>query len=123
MVERISFYLDENVDPDIARALRRHGITVTTAIEAGLRTAQDTVHLNFIREHRYVIVTHDTDFLRLASGNSNHPGIAYCHKESHSIGEIIRSLILIHQILSPEDMIAGTATGEEGGGEGGGAIG
>jgi predicted nuclease of predicted toxin-antitoxin system len=105
MGERISFYLDENVDPDIARALHRQSITVTTAVEAGLRSAQDIVHLNFIREHGYVIVTHDADFLRLASGDNNHPGIAYCHKESLSIGEIIRSLILIHQILTPEDMI------------------
>ena len=28
MAERIKFHLDEHVDPDIARALRRHGIDV-----------------------------------------------------------------------------------------------
>lgn len=27
-----------------------------------------------------MIVTHDTDFLRIASEDSDHPGIVYCHR-------------------------------------------
>ena len=38
MTERIRFHLDEHVDPDVARALRRYGIDVTTTVETGLRT-------------------------------------------------------------------------------------
>lgn len=49
MAERIRFHLDEHVDPDIARALRRHGIDVTTTVEAGLRTRSDPAQLTFIR--------------------------------------------------------------------------
>ncbi len=49
MADRIKFHLDEHVDPDIARALRRHGIDVTTIVEADLRTADDPNHLDFIR--------------------------------------------------------------------------
>ena len=41
MSERIRFHLDENVDPDIAIALRRHGVDVTTTVEAGLRMSDD----------------------------------------------------------------------------------
>lgn len=50
------------------------------------------------------MVTHDADFLRFANRSREHPGIAYCHKTAHSIGEIIRSLILIYEALTPEAM-------------------
>jgi hypothetical protein len=41
VAERIRFHLDEHMDPDIAAALRRHGIDVTTTVEVGLRSAND----------------------------------------------------------------------------------
>jgi hypothetical protein len=49
-------------------------------------------------------VTHDADFLRYASRSSDHPGIAYCHMGARSVGEIIRSLILIYEVLTPKEM-------------------
>jgi hypothetical protein len=36
--EQIRFHLDEHIDPNIARGLRRYGIDVTTTVDAGLRT-------------------------------------------------------------------------------------
>jgi hypothetical protein len=33
---RIQFHLDENVDPDVALALRRHGIDVNTSRDMSL---------------------------------------------------------------------------------------
>ncbi len=104
MVEPIRFHLDEHVDPDIARALRQHNIDVTTTVEAGLRTATDPDQLEFVRQEARVLVTHDADFLRLATQGIDHPGIAYCHKSARSLGEIIRSLILIYEVLTPEEM-------------------
>jgi predicted nuclease of predicted toxin-antitoxin system len=56
VAERIRFHLDENVDPDIARALRRYGIDVTTAVEAGLRTRNDAAQWAFVREEGRVLV-------------------------------------------------------------------
>jgi len=100
----IKFHLDEHVDPDIAKALRRHGIDVTTTVEAGLRTLNDPDHLDFIRREGRVVVTHDADFLRYASQSGDHPGIAYCQMGARSVGEIIRSLILIYEVLTPEEM-------------------
>ncbi len=104
MADRIRFHLDEHVDPDIARALRRLDINVTTTVEVNLRTSDDPGHLEFIRREKRVVVTHDADFLRYASQNQDHPGIAYCHMGARSIGEIIRSLILIYEVLTPEEM-------------------
>ena len=45
MAERFRFHLDEPVDPDVARALRKHGIDVTATQEAGLRTKSDADQL------------------------------------------------------------------------------
>jgi predicted nuclease of predicted toxin-antitoxin system len=104
VADRIKFHLDEHVDPDIARALRRYEIDVTTTVDAGLRTEDDPAHLDFIRRERRVVVTHDADFLRYASRSSDHPGIAYCPMGARSIGGIIRSLILIYEVLTPEEM-------------------
>ena len=104
MAERIRFHLDEHVDPDIARALRQHDIDVTTTVEAGLRTQSDEMQLTFIRQERRVIITHDADFLRFASRNREHSGIVYCHKTARSLGEMIRGLILIYEVLEPGDM-------------------
>ncbi len=104
MADRIRFHLDENVDPDIGYGLRRYGEDVTTTVESGLRTKSDLIQLDFVRAERRTLVTHDVDFLRLASQSRNHPGIVYCDKLSLSIGEIIRGLILIYEVLTAEDM-------------------
>ena len=104
MAERIRFHLDEHVDPDVARALRRYGIDVTTTVEAGLRTQSDAAQWAYVHREDRVLVTHDADFLRYASRGQEHPGVAYCHKPTRSVGDIIRSLILIYEVLLPEEM-------------------
>ena len=104
MTDRIRLHLDENVDLDVARALRRHGIDVSTTQEIGLRTKSDAVQFEFIRREDRVIVTHDSDFLQIAGTTSDQPGIVYCDKTARSIGEIIRALILIYEVLASDDM-------------------
>ena len=105
MTDRIRFHLDEHIDPDLARALRRYGIDVTTTVEAGLRSANDRQQIDFARQERRVFVTHDTDFLRLVSAPYAHSGIVYCNRSNRSLGEIIRSLILIYEVLTPEELL------------------
>lgn len=79
VAERIRFHLDEHIDPDIAAALRRHGIDVTTTVEAGLRSTGDEAQFEF--------------------ANS---------RQSLSIRRIIRGLILIHEVLSPDEIAGRT---------------
>ena len=100
MAERIRFHLDEHIDPAIARGLRRQGIDVTTTVEAGLLSRSDQVHLDYARTSQRVLVTHDADFLRLAGQGSHHSGIVYCHKTAHSVGEMIRRLIFLYEVLT-----------------------
>lgn len=104
MADRIRFHLDEHVDPDVARALRRYGIDVTTTVEAGLRAQTDLAQLEFAKREQRVLVTHDADFLRLISQTTHHAGIAYCTRSARSLGNMIRSLILIYEVLTMEEM-------------------
>lgn len=104
MSDRIRYHLDEPVDPDIGRALRKHGIDVTTTQEVGFRTRPDPDQLAFVRSEQRVIVTHDPDFLRIARRTADHPGIAFCHQTARSIGEIIRRLILIYEVLTADEI-------------------
>jgi predicted nuclease of predicted toxin-antitoxin system len=104
VAERLLFHLDENVDPDVARALRQYGIDATTTIEVGLRTQHDAAQWAFVRSSGRVLVTHDADFLRLASQSADHPGIVFCDRLTHSIGTMVRGLILIYEVLTPEEM-------------------
>ena len=103
MADRIRFHLDEHVDPAIATALRRAGIDVTTTNEAGLRTQDDQAHLRFARHEGRVIVTRDQDFLRLASEGVDHSGIVF-YTANQSIREIIEGLILIYEVLTPDEL-------------------
>jgi Domain of unknown function (DUF5615) len=100
----IRFHLDEHISTHIAAGLRRRNIDVTTAADAGLIGGTDIAHLEFAVSTGRVMVTHDDDFLRLHSQGVSHAGIAYCWQQSMSIGEMLRRVILIHDLLSPEEM-------------------
>lgn len=78
---KIRFHLDEGVHGAIADALRHRGMDVTRAGDVELIGATDEAHLAFaFREHR-VLVTHDSDFLRLDSHGLVHCGIAFAHNQ------------------------------------------
>lgn len=104
MSDRICFHLDEHISNAIAIALRRRGIDVTTTVEAGLRQADDLTHLTFSYQAGRVLVTHDADFLRLHAQGVEHAGIAYCKKGTRTIGQMIETLSLMHEVLSPADI-------------------
>jgi len=104
MVRTLRFHLDEVCDPRIAVALRQRGIDVTTAREAGLLGVPDEGHLAFAWSQSRVVVTHDADFLRLHAGGAEHAGIVYCPQGGRTLGEIIRLLALIWELLDPAEM-------------------
>ncbi|MDF5715090.1 MAG: DUF5615 family PIN-like protein [Rhizonema sp. NSF051] len=80
MSSRIRFHLDENIDSDVAKALRRQEIDVTTTVSMRLIGQPDEVRLAFACNQGRVIITHDTDFLKLASQTTDHWGIIGCGK-------------------------------------------
>ncbi len=103
MAERIKFYTDEHVPTAVTKGLRRRGVDVLTAQERDLLTASDETHLTVAASEERVIFTQDADFLRFHAQGNTHAGIVYAHQQT-PIGVIVRGLILIYQVLEPQDM-------------------
>ena len=104
MAEQLKFYLDEHVPRAVAEGLRRRGIDVLRAQEAGMLEAADEEHLALALREGRVVVTQDADLLRLHAAGRAHAGIVYA-PQGTPIGAIIRGLMLIHDVLGPEDMV------------------
>lgn len=100
----IRCYIDEHVGHAVARGLRLRGIDVTTVIDAGMRGASDEEHLEFALRTGRVIFTRDADFLRLHANGMPHAGIVFAPQQT-SIGEVVRGLVLVHQLIEAEDMV------------------
>jgi hypothetical protein len=100
----LTFHLDEHVATAIATALRQHGIDVSTSADANLSGAEDEDHLRHALSQQRVIVTHDHDFLRLNAAGASHAGIAYCHQDKYSIGELLSLLLLMDACYTADDM-------------------
>ncbi len=104
MPRTIRFHLDENCSRALSEGLRRRGVDVTSTPEAGLLGAIDEEQAAHALAEGRVIFTQDQDFLRINAAGIPHPGIAYCPKDSKSLGEIIDGLVLIWEVLDPDEM-------------------
>ncbi|MCY4372487.1 MAG: DUF5615 family PIN-like protein [Spirochaetaceae bacterium] len=100
----VRFFTDEQVSKAVIMGLRRRGVDVLTVPEAGTLGASEVDQLRRARDEWRVIFTHDDDFLRLAPAGTRHAGIVYATQD-RPIGEIIRGLMLIHEVLEAEDMV------------------
>lgn len=96
--------MDEHVPKAVAEGLRRRGVDVVTVQELGSQAADDTRHLERAAQEGRVVFTQDADFLRLHGAGVSHRGIVYAPQQT-SVPHILRSLMLIHDVLTPEEMI------------------
>ena len=104
MARTIRFHLDEYIDSAVAEGLRRRGIDVSTTPERNFVGQSDEAHLLFVNEQQRILVTSDSDFLIFHSQGQPHWGIAYCHQQTRSVGQMIHTLELIWELLEPLDM-------------------
>lgn len=104
MASKIRFHLDESVAVAVAQGLRRRGVEVTTTLEAGLTSADDESQLAFALRERRVLVTRDADFIRLHQRGVQHAGVAYFDPGVRTVGQLIAQLVLIEEVLTPEEM-------------------
>lgn len=88
----------------VIRGLRNRGIDVLTVPDAEMLGATDDLYLALARRESRVLFTQDADFLRLAAAGAAHAGIVYAHQQTPT-GRIVRGLVLIHQVLSAEEMV------------------
>lgn len=100
---KIRFYFDESVNVAIGAGLVRRGVYAITAKEAGNLRLADIEQLEYAAQHGFVIVTHDDDFLSIAV-RKMHSGIIYSHQEKYTVGDFVRRLKLLWDVLGSEDM-------------------
>jgi predicted nuclease of predicted toxin-antitoxin system len=101
----IRFHLDESAPLAVATALRLRGIDVSIPHETDLLNADDLAHLHFASEEGRVVFTQDADFLVYHSQGIHHPGIVYCKQQSRTIGQMVRSLSLLWEIVDASEMV------------------
>jgi len=101
---RVRFHLDEHVSFGVAAGLRRRGVDVSRAAEVGLVGVRDEEQLSFATQAGRVLVSQDADFLRLHEAGVPHAGIAYCHQGLLTIGEMLRRLVLVYDLVTAEEM-------------------
>ncbi len=107
-LQKIRIYTDENVSNAIAEGLRRRGIDAQSCQEMRNHGLTDIEQLDYAYKNGFVIFTHDDDFLTLdakyRSLGKKHRGIIYAHQREYDIGECIKRLELIVEILTPEEI-------------------
>jgi len=96
----VRFYLDEDLSPAIAAALRRHGIDALDAHEASNEGLTDEEQLAFATRLRRCLVTGNTrDFVRLGRravlNEEPHAGLILCSPRLHrrDAGAMVRALV------------------------------
>lgn len=104
MSEPLRFFLDQHIPSAIANALRLRGIDVSTAQDTGRCGLGDPEQLQFAMGQQRVVVTFDPDYLALDLSGVQHAGIAWCPAAKYSVRQLIHALLLVHAVLSPDDM-------------------
>src|SRR5579872_1483012 len=103
----ITFYMDENVEGQIVRGLRRLGVNALTVEEAGRTESPDPYVLDRATELGRVVFSRDRDFLREAVRRQRDgepfAGVVYAHKTQVSIGQCISDLQLLAEVGDPRD--------------------
>jgi hypothetical protein len=100
----IRFFMDQHFPAPASQGLRRHGVDVLTAQEAGRCGAPDADQLAFATAEGRVLVTFDTDFLALHQSGVSHAGIAWCPEQKYGVGQLIQALLLVHGVLDADAM-------------------
>lgn len=90
----------------VADGLRARGVECVGTSESGNASQPDTEQLRYATENGFVVFTRDSDFAELHAKGQEHAGIVYIPQQRRvSLGNLINSLCLVHDVLTPEDMI------------------
>ena len=104
----VEYYFDHHVPAAICEGLRRRGIGVLTAGDDAHGDLPDELILARATSLGRLIFTQDADFLVIASqwaaARREHAGIVYGHQLQVTVGQAIRDLQLIAQIMEKAEM-------------------
>ena len=105
MAEALRYFADQHLPRPVVDGLRRRGVEILTAQEAGRCTLPDSDQLAFAATEGRVLVTFDPDFLALHQAGTSHAGIAWCPATKYGIGQLIQMLLLLRSVVSSEEMV------------------
>ena len=109
-MSQISIYIEQDaMDSDLAAALRSRGVTVVTALDAGLTGESDEEQLNFATEHGCVLYTFNvSDFHCLHTqwigAGREHAGMILAQQQRFSVGEQLRRILRLRAATTPASM-------------------
>ncbi len=104
VADPLRYYFDHNMWDAVADGLRRRGLDVVLAREAGLDAADDPAQLAYATADGRVTVTFDTDFQGLHRQGVPHAGIAWTRHDKYSIGELVELLEILARTSTADDM-------------------
>ena len=99
----MKFLADEHIELSIVTGLKLLGIDAISVNEAGKREYDDEEILNFAKENDRVIITRDSDFVKLHRNGAEHAGIVFISKFL-AIGKIIGEIEKISMLFESEHM-------------------
>jgi len=109
-VSQIKIYIDEDaMDSDLVAALRSRGVTVITALDAGLVEKSDEEQLAFAAAQGCVLYTFNvSDFYRLhtewVGAGREHPRMILAPQQRFSVGELLRRLLRLRATTTTVSM-------------------
>ena len=110
-MSRLGFQLDEDCQATaLAMALRQHGLDAVTTNEVGLQGLDDEAQLREAAARGLSIVTNNIrDFVPLHAQwlqekRPPHAGIVVFPQQEFGVGEIVRRLAHLSQVVSAEEM-------------------
>lgn len=100
-------FTNESVPVAVAEGLKRRGVEALSARDAGNLGLTDEQQLAYAQALNMILFTHDEDFLKIAHARLTHGqphgGIIYVHQQKLDLGEIIRRLKVITDLLTEDD--------------------
>lgn len=104
----VRIYTNESVHVGVAAGLKRRGVDAFSALDVGNLGLTDEAQLDYAVAEHASIFTHDADFLRLAQvwaeKQKTHWGIIYVHQDKLGVGDCIRRLKEIADVLELDDV-------------------
>jgi predicted nuclease of predicted toxin-antitoxin system len=104
----LSYYMDEHVDDDITRGLRRQGVDVLTVQDDGRRQTDGAIILDRAPILGRVVFTQDDDFLRETHVRQNagqaFGDVIYIHQINSRVGAIVLELEVFANAGNPGDL-------------------
>jgi hypothetical protein len=111
VADPVRFYFDNHMPRVVADELRRRGIDVQTAHQAGRSRLPDDALLRLATADGRAAVTQDKDFLTLAADfqtrGEEFAGIVYCAADKYALnpGRLLKDLLTLHGVYTADDML------------------